>query len=199
MPPETLLKTLLVRLPFEPPIINLTSLGDVSYAVTIPRITPLAIVWPPTISVDLLVTYSNEHPLVNDKTRRESFIASPGTVYQVASSACVHEVNIGALSVAPSHTMLNNVLSSHNLFIINTPFIPKEWHKLLSIQIDLINFMTYLILFVSVSIWELPPLLYLHILLQIIFQPFPTPLMYYLTFITNFIIVVIPVLFCAHI
>jgi hypothetical protein len=79
----------------------------------------------------LSLIQTNKHPLVNNKTRQESFIASPGMVYPVASSAHVHEANIGAPSVAPSHTMLNNVPSSHNLFIINTPFIPEEWHKLL--------------------------------------------------------------------
>jgi hypothetical protein len=106
-------------------------LGDVSYAVTVPRITPLAIAQPPAISADLLVTYSNKHPLVNDKTRQKSFIASPGTVYLVASSAHVHEANIGAPFAALSYTMLNNVPLFYNLFIINTSFIPEEWHKLL--------------------------------------------------------------------
>jgi hypothetical protein len=106
-------------------------LGDVSYAATIPRIIPLTIAWPPTISVNLLATYSNKHPLVNNKTSQESFIALPGMAYLVASRAHACEANIGVLSVAPSLTMLNNAPSSHNLFIINTPFIPKEWHKLL--------------------------------------------------------------------
>jgi hypothetical protein len=104
-------------------------LGDDLYAVTVPRITPLTIARPPAISAGFLVTYSNKHPLVDDKTRQESFIALPGMVYLVASRTCVCKANIGALSVASSPTMLNNVPSSHNLFIINTPFISEEWHK----------------------------------------------------------------------
>jgi hypothetical protein len=143
-------------------------LGDVSYAATIPRIIPLTIAWPPTISVNLLATYSNKHPLVNNKTSQDSFIALPGMAYPVASRARACEANIGVLSVAPSLTMLNNAPLSHNLFIINTPFIPKEWHKLLLNTASFNKFMTYLILSVLASTWELPPLPPLPILLQII-------------------------------
>jgi hypothetical protein len=53
-------------------------------------------------------------------------------VFLVVHNLPAHKVSTGVLSVVPSHTMLNNVPTSHNLFIINTPLIPEQWHIMLT-------------------------------------------------------------------
>lgn len=63
--PEIHLKTLIVYPPFKPLITKSIDLGDASSVVTIPRTTPLAIVQPPIIPVDLYVTYSNKDHIHN--------------------------------------------------------------------------------------------------------------------------------------
>ena len=84
-----------------------------------------------TTLVVLPAICSNKDPLARDKTNQENSTALPRMVYLVAFRACARRENIGIPSAVPSLTMLNNVLSSHNMFIINTPFISEEWHKLL--------------------------------------------------------------------
>ena len=131
MQPRTSFKIPIVWHPFRTPITKLTSLEDALSAVTIPKTIPHAIVWPHATSAVLPAICSNKEPPPRDKTNQENSIALPGMVYLVAFRAHAHEENIGVPSVVPSLTMLNNVPLSHNMFIINTPFISKEWHKLL--------------------------------------------------------------------
>ena len=130
-PPETLLGILVGWHLFEPPIIKLINLEDALYVETILETIPLATVWLHATSTDLHVTYSNKGPLASDRTSQGSFTALPGMVYLVASKASAHKVNTGVLFAVLNPTMLSNAPSSHELFVISTPFVPEEWHKLL--------------------------------------------------------------------
>jgi hypothetical protein len=100
--------------------------------VIVPKITPPAIVpLRPTPAV-FLATYSKTAPRANDKANQGSPTALPGMVFPVVHNLSAHEVSTSVLSAVPSHTMLNNVPTLHNLFIINTPLIPEQWHIMLT-------------------------------------------------------------------
>ena len=64
----------------------------------------------------------------------------PGMAYQVASNPHARKANTGAPYAAPDPITPSNALSSHDLFVINTPFILDAWHMLLQNTISYINF-----------------------------------------------------------
>ena len=168
MPPETPLGILASQHPFGPPIIKSINSEDALYVETILETIPL------TTSMDLHATYSNKGPPANIKTSQGSFTASPGMVYPIASKAPAYKVNTGVLFVVPNPTMPNNAPSSHKLFVINTPFIPEEWHKLL---LNIASFDDFSDLPNSICfglIWGLPLPLPLLIHLQITIQLYIT-------------------------
>jgi hypothetical protein len=129
---ESLTETTTAHLLFVPITNNTRKLHAVSSVVIILKITPPAIVlFQPTPAV-FLATYLKTAPQANDKANQGSPTALPGMVFLVVHNLPAYEASTGVLSAVPSHTMLNNVPTLHNLFIINTLLIPKQWHIMLT-------------------------------------------------------------------
>ena len=67
-------------------------------------------------------------------------IATPGTAPLVVTRSPVAKANTYAPSVAPLHTTPRDVTLSLDLLVVNTPFIPDIWEKMLNSITPLNNF-----------------------------------------------------------
>jgi hypothetical protein len=101
--------------------------------VTVPKPTFHATVQQPATPAVSHATSIGLNPPEQDKANPAKDTATHGTVSLVATEALpVTGANIGVPSVAPLPTPHNSVTVSHNPLIINTPFIPDEWERLLN-------------------------------------------------------------------
>ena len=104
------------------------SLGDVSFVVTHQDPTPLGSAPQLLLPTDRRATSSNMARPTLDNASLGRLIATRGTVFPAATRANrVRKASIGAPYADPKRTTPNNAMPSHNLLIINTPFVPDQW------------------------------------------------------------------------
>jgi hypothetical protein len=100
---------------------------------TVPKITSPAIVRPLATPTESLATYIGSNPPVFVKANQASDIATLGTVSQdVTTVHRVLEANTYAPYAARAPTLPSNAPSYPDLLVINTPFVPDEWEKMLN-------------------------------------------------------------------
>jgi hypothetical protein len=104
----------------------------VSSVATVPKPTQLARAQLPAMRTALPATSPNTIRLVRGPVSQESATVTRGTAYPGVTRTRVAEASTYAPSVAPSFTTPSNATWLRDLLIINTPFIPDEWEKMLN-------------------------------------------------------------------
>jgi hypothetical protein len=140
VPPQLLnRKVLEVGTPVRLPPFGTTSIlirtkpGDASSVVNVPKITCPVIAPPPATPAGSPVIYTGSNLQARGRVNLERDIVTHGMALPVATKVLPADAaNIGAHYAAPPPTTLNSATLSPSLLVINTPFVPNEWERLLN-------------------------------------------------------------------